>query len=200
VTVPAAVSVFPNEIYKAPAQLGRECLPQAHLLQRAGPGQPLRRLAGARPVLRRAPRRVPLPALAGRPHVPLPGGIRVAPVPPGGTRPVRRSGCAAVGHRPLRGQGDGQARPTSARSGAASSGSRRARGRGSNCFRNNDQYRRIPRHRERGAYRPHRAGNCLGAARPGCGGMSYLPGRMAGMGQARHPRGIGVPTRAEAGG
>lgn len=37
----------------------------AHLLQRARPGQPLRRLAGAGAVLRRAARRVPVTALAG---------------------------------------------------------------------------------------------------------------------------------------
>jgi hypothetical protein len=52
VSIPAAVSVFPNEIYKAPAQLGRAGLLQADLLQRGRPGLPLRRLAGACPVHR----------------------------------------------------------------------------------------------------------------------------------------------------
>jgi pimeloyl-ACP methyl ester carboxylesterase len=65
VAIPAAVSVFPNEIYKAHAQLGRAGLLQAHLLQRGRPGLPLRRLAGAGPVHRRAARGVPVTALAG---------------------------------------------------------------------------------------------------------------------------------------
>ena len=52
VKVPAAVSVFPRELYQAPAELDRAGLPEADLLQRGRPGQPLRRLAGA-PALRR---------------------------------------------------------------------------------------------------------------------------------------------------
>jgi hypothetical protein len=71
---------------------------------------------------------------------------------------------------------------------------------GSNCCRSSDQCRVIPRHSGRGARRSRRAGKCLGAARPGGGGMSCLPGRMAGMGQARHSHGIRVPAQAGAAG
>jgi hypothetical protein len=63
----AAVSVFPHEICKGPAQLGRAGLPQPHLLQRGWPGQSLRCLAGTGAVYHRGPRRVPVIALAGRP-------------------------------------------------------------------------------------------------------------------------------------
>ena len=54
---------LPQGDLPGPAQLGREGLPQACLLQRGRPGLPLRRLAGADAVHRRAPRRVPVTAL-----------------------------------------------------------------------------------------------------------------------------------------
>src|ERR687897_869111 len=47
-----------------PAQLGREGLPQLHLLQRGRQGRPLRRLGGAAALQRRDPRGVPITALA----------------------------------------------------------------------------------------------------------------------------------------
>ena len=47
VTVPAAVSVFPQRALPGAAELGRAGLPQPHLLQRGRRGQPLRGLAGA---------------------------------------------------------------------------------------------------------------------------------------------------------
>ena len=53
----------PERAVPGAAELDREGLPQPHLLQRARPGQPLRRLAGARPVHLGAARRVPLAAL-----------------------------------------------------------------------------------------------------------------------------------------
>ena len=50
VSVPVGFTTFPGEIWRSPAQLGREGLPDAHLLQRGRPGRPLRRLGGARAV------------------------------------------------------------------------------------------------------------------------------------------------------
>ena len=55
---------LPQGDLQGAAQLGRAGLPQSHLLQRGRPGLPLRRLAGARAVHRRAARRVPVTALA----------------------------------------------------------------------------------------------------------------------------------------
>ena len=54
---------LPQGDLQGPAQLGRAGLPQAHLLQRGRPGLPLRRLAGAGAVHRRATRRVPVTTL-----------------------------------------------------------------------------------------------------------------------------------------
>ena len=47
VTIPVAVSAFPDEIYAAPAELGRAGLSQAHPLQQARQGRPLRGLGAA---------------------------------------------------------------------------------------------------------------------------------------------------------
>ena len=47
VTVPCAVSVFPDELYQAPRSWAERAYPEPHLLQRARPGRPLRRLAAA---------------------------------------------------------------------------------------------------------------------------------------------------------
>ena len=57
---------LPQRDLQGPAQLGRAGLPQAHLLQRGRPRLPLRRLAGASAVQRRATRRVPVTALDDR--------------------------------------------------------------------------------------------------------------------------------------
>ena len=72
VSIPAAVSVFPQGDLQGPAQLGRAGLPQAHLLQRGRPGLPLRRLAGTGPVQQRGSRGVPVTALTQTPA----GGAR----------------------------------------------------------------------------------------------------------------------------
>jgi pimeloyl-ACP methyl ester carboxylesterase len=64
VSVPAAVSVFPNEL-PGPTELGRAGLPQPHLLQRSRQGQPLRRLARAGPLHDPAASRVQVTALIG---------------------------------------------------------------------------------------------------------------------------------------
>jgi hypothetical protein len=56
VSIPAAVSVFPKELYQAPPQLGREGVPEPHLLQRGRQRQPLRGLAGAATLFRRGSR------------------------------------------------------------------------------------------------------------------------------------------------
>ena len=40
VSLPVAFTVFPGEIFQGAAQLGRECLPQPHLLPRGRPGRP----------------------------------------------------------------------------------------------------------------------------------------------------------------
>ena len=62
VKVPAAVSVFPRELYQAPRSWTEQAYPKLDLLQRGRQGQPLRGLAGARAVRRGAP-----------------GGVQVAP-------------------------------------------------------------------------------------------------------------------------
>ena len=63
VTVPAAVSVFPRELYQVPRSWAEEGLSQPHLLQRAPGGEPLRGVAGAGAVHERAARGVPVVAL-----------------------------------------------------------------------------------------------------------------------------------------
>ena len=64
VAIPAAVSVFPNEIYKAPRSWAERAYPKLIYFNEVDRGLPLRRLAGAGPVQHRATRRVPVTALA----------------------------------------------------------------------------------------------------------------------------------------
>ena len=52
VSLPVAFTVFPGELFQAPRHWVEEGLPQPHLLQRGRQGRPLRRLGGARAVLR----------------------------------------------------------------------------------------------------------------------------------------------------
>jgi pimeloyl-ACP methyl ester carboxylesterase len=61
ISIPAAVSVFPGERYRAPRNWA-EGLPQAHLLQRARHGRPLRGVGAAGSSFRRDPRGVPVAA------------------------------------------------------------------------------------------------------------------------------------------
>ena len=63
VTVPVAVSVFPDELFQAPAELDGEGVPQPRPLQRGRPRRALRRLGAAGAVRLRAARRVPLASL-----------------------------------------------------------------------------------------------------------------------------------------
>ena len=63
VDIPVAVSVFPDEIYHAAAELGGGGLPQAHPLQQARQGRALRRLGAAGAVLRRGTRGLQIIAL-----------------------------------------------------------------------------------------------------------------------------------------
>jgi hypothetical protein len=64
ITIPFAISVFPDELYQGPAQLGRTRLPpQPHPLQQARQRRPLRRVGTARPVRRRDARELPVTAL-----------------------------------------------------------------------------------------------------------------------------------------
>ena len=51
-SVPVGFTTFPGEIWACPAQLGRGGLPRPRLLQRGRQGRPLRRLGGARALLR----------------------------------------------------------------------------------------------------------------------------------------------------
>ena len=72
VTVPAAVSVFPRELYQAPRSWTEAGLSEPHLLQRARQGRPLRGLAGARPLHDRGAGGLPVAALTpqkGATHV-----------------------------------------------------------------------------------------------------------------------------------
>ena len=64
VSIPAAVSVFPHELDKTPHSWAERPTPTSST-STSSTGQPLRRLAGAGAVRRRAARRVPVPALAG---------------------------------------------------------------------------------------------------------------------------------------
>ena len=57
VTIPVAVSVFPDEIYAAPRELGRAGLSQAHPLQQGRQGRPLRGVGAAGAILRGYARR-----------------------------------------------------------------------------------------------------------------------------------------------
>ena len=69
VSVPAAVSVFPKEIYKAPRSWAERAYPKLVYFNEVDRGQPLRRLAGADAVRKRGARRVPVTALAGHGRV-----------------------------------------------------------------------------------------------------------------------------------
>ena len=63
ITIPFAISVFPDELYQAPRELGRARLPpQPHPLQPARPGWPLRCLGTAAALLGRDESRLPFPA------------------------------------------------------------------------------------------------------------------------------------------
>ena len=54
ITIPFAISVFPDELYQAPRSWAERAYPaQPHPLQQARPGRPLRRLGTAGPVRRR---------------------------------------------------------------------------------------------------------------------------------------------------
>ena len=58
VSIPVAVSVFPDELYPAPAELGRTGVPQTHSLQPAPKRRPLRCVGATRTLCGRAPFRV----------------------------------------------------------------------------------------------------------------------------------------------
>jgi len=59
VTIPVGFTTFPGEIFRGPAQLGREALLPRHLLPRGRQGRPLRRLGRAATVFGRDPRGLP---------------------------------------------------------------------------------------------------------------------------------------------
>ena len=65
VSIPVGFTTFPGEIWRTPRSLGREGVPQRHLLQRGGQGRSLRRLGGTGALLGRAARRLPPAAPAG---------------------------------------------------------------------------------------------------------------------------------------
>ena len=92
VSVPVGFTTFPGEILADPAQLGREGVPQRHLLQRGRQGRSLRRLGGTGALLGRVARRLPPAAVAdtvalwlvrvarlssSSGHVPVVGGHRL---------------------------------------------------------------------------------------------------------------------------
>ena len=62
VTVPVAVSVFPDELYPLPAELGGAGVSQAHPLQQGRPGRPLRGLGTTEDLLGRGSRRLQVAA------------------------------------------------------------------------------------------------------------------------------------------
>ena len=66
VSIPVAVSVFPGEQYRGPAELDRAGVSQAHLLQQGRQGRPLRRLGAAAALRGRGARGVQVAALGGR--------------------------------------------------------------------------------------------------------------------------------------
>jgi hypothetical protein len=76
VSLPAAVTVFPEELCHRAAQLDREGLPQADLLQRSRTGRPLRRLGTTATAFRRAARGVPHTALNGSARNTIPRVLR----------------------------------------------------------------------------------------------------------------------------
>ena len=106
VTIPVAVSVFPDELYEAPPQLGRTGIPQPHPLQQAPQGRPLRRMGAAATVRQSCASGLPIAAVGGMPH---PAGVDVArqSSPPGraaqrgrGPTSIRQSRCPIGGARP----------------------------------------------------------------------------------------------------
>jgi len=68
VSIPAAVNLFPRELYHAPRIWTKQAYPKPHLLQRSRQGQPLRGLAGAEPLHDGGACRIPVTALIGAPH------------------------------------------------------------------------------------------------------------------------------------
>jgi hypothetical protein len=80
VSIPAAVTVFPHEIYQAPRSWAKKAYPKLMYFNEVDRGRALRRLAGAGPVLRRAPRRLPVAPLALWSHRWRDGGS--ASIPP----------------------------------------------------------------------------------------------------------------------
>jgi hypothetical protein len=63
ISIPFAISVFPDELYEAPAELGRARVsPQPHPLQQARPRRPLRGLGTAPALLRRDARELQITA------------------------------------------------------------------------------------------------------------------------------------------
>ena len=65
VVVPTAVSVFPDELYPAPTELGRAGVSQTDPLQQGGERRPLRGLGTAEALFRRGSRGLPIAALVG---------------------------------------------------------------------------------------------------------------------------------------
>jgi hypothetical protein len=70
VSVPVGFTVFPGEIFRAPAQLGPEGLPHPRLLPRGRQGRSLRRVGGARTVRDRDPGSFRVTALTTARHQP----------------------------------------------------------------------------------------------------------------------------------
>ena len=66
VSIPVAVSVFPDELYPGAAELGRAGVSQTHPLQQARQGRPLRGLGTAGTLYCRDPRGIQIAALALR--------------------------------------------------------------------------------------------------------------------------------------
>ena len=66
VSVPAAVTVFPKELFQAPRSWAERAYPQPDLFPRSGPRRALRGMAGAAAVLRGGSRRFPLASLSTR--------------------------------------------------------------------------------------------------------------------------------------
>jgi pimeloyl-ACP methyl ester carboxylesterase len=96
-TIPFAISVFPDELYQGPAQLGRARVPrQPHPLQPPGPRRPLRGVGTAGPVRQRNAGLLPVTSLArldgGHPS-PVSVWCRVAGLGPGVARAAMGRGC-----------------------------------------------------------------------------------------------------------
>ena len=105
ITIPFAISVFPDELYQAPRSWAERAYPaQPHPLQQARPGRPLRGVGTAGPVLRRDAGLLPVTALAGfdGSHRGAGSACRVARSPEPGTSSVSRSPAPACPPSPLR--------------------------------------------------------------------------------------------------